>query len=64
MPDTSGWYTTSVLNGKISEIGNKVPDNSKYITNQEFSKLTAECFSARFKRANLVIKNDFDNKLK
>ena len=52
------------MNGKISEIGDKVLDNSKYITNQEFSKLTAECFSARLKRSNLVIKNDFDNKLK
>ena len=25
----------------ISKIGNKIPDNSKYITTQKFNKLTA-----------------------
>ena len=34
--------TTTVLNTKISEVENKIPDNSKYITTQEFNKLTGE----------------------
>ena len=28
--------TTTVLNTKISEVGNKIPDKSKYIATQEF----------------------------
>ena len=51
------------MNTKISEVENKVSDNSKYITTQEFNNLTAESFAARLKQANLVIKTDFDNKL-
>ena len=49
------------MNTKISEVENKVSDNSKYITTQEFNNLTAESFAARLKQANLVIKTDFDN---
>ena len=30
----------------------KIPDNSKYITTQEFKKLTAENFAARLKKAD------------
>ena len=48
---------------KISEVENKILDNSKYITTQEFNKLTAENFTARLKQADLVNKIDFDNKL-
>ena len=55
--------TTTVLNTKISEVENKIPDNSKYITTQEFNKLTADVFAARVKQADLVNKTDFDNKL-
>ena len=55
--------TTTVLNTKISEIENKIPDNSKYIFIQQCNKLTAENFAARLKQANLVSKTDFDNKL-
>ena len=51
--------TTTVLNKKISEVENKIPDHAKYITTQEFNKLTAECFEARLKQANLVNKSDF-----
>ena len=51
------------MNTKISEVENKVSDNSKYITTQEFNNLTAESFAARLKQANLVIKTDFDNKV-
>ena len=49
IPDTSGLVTTTVLNTKISKVGNKTRDNSKYITTQEFNKLTAENFTARLK---------------
>ena len=55
--------TATVLNTKISEVENKIPDHAKYITNQEFNKLMAENFAARLKQANLVNKIDFDNKL-
>ena len=29
--------TTTVLNTKISEVKNKIPENSKYVTTQEFN---------------------------
>ena len=55
--------TTAVLNTKISEVENKIPNHDKYITTPEFNKLTAENFTARLKQANLVTKTDFDKKL-
>ena len=55
--------TTCVLNTKISEVENKIPDHSKYITNQEFNKLMVENFAARSKQADLESKTYFDNKL-
>ena len=54
--------TTNVLNTKIREAENKIPDNSKYINNQEFNNVTRENFT-RLKQADLVNKTDFDNKL-
>ena len=63
IPDTSGSVTKTVLNTKISAVENKIPDNSKYNTTQEFNKLTVQNLAARFKQAELVNKNDFDNKL-
>ena len=54
--------TATFLNTKISEVENKIPDSSKYITTQELKK-TAENFAAKLKKANLVNKTDFDNKL-
>ena len=54
--------TTTVLNTKIVEIENKIPDHAKYITTQEFNKLIAENFAAILKQANLVNKVDFNNK--
>ena len=62
MPSTSGLVTTTYVNTKISEIENKIPDNSKNITTQEFNKLTAEIFAARLNQADLVKKTDFDKK--
>ena len=35
MPDKSGVVTTTVLNTKISEVENKIPDLAKYITARE-----------------------------
>ena len=55
--------STTVLNTKISEVKNEIPDNSKYITTQECNKLAAENFEARLKQANLMNKIDFDNKI-
>ena len=48
-PDTSSLVITTVLNTKISEVENEIPDNSKYITTQEFNKLRAENFAVRLK---------------
>ena len=63
IPDTSNLVTTTVLNTKISEAENKIFDQARYITPQEFNKLTAENFVARLKKANLMNKTDFDNNL-
>ena len=63
IPDTNSLVTTTILNTKISEIEKKIHDNSKYITTQELNKITAEYFAARLKKADLVNKIDFDNKL-
>ena len=51
---------TNALNTKVSEVDNKIPDNSKYINTQEFNKLTAEKFAARLKQADLS-QNTFVN---
>ena len=61
--NTSDLVAKTVLNTKISEVENKIHDGSKYITTQEFNKLTAENFAARLKQADLVNKTDFDSKL-
>ena len=53
----------SNIRDKISKVENKIPDNSKYITTQEFDKCTVENFVARLKQADLANKIDFDNKL-
>ena len=56
--------TTTVLNTKISEVENKIPNHDKYSTTPEFNKLTAENFTARLKQADQVTKTDFNNELK
>ena len=55
--------TTTILNTKSREIENKIPHNSKYITTQEFNKLTPENVAVRLKQTDLVRKTDFDKKL-
>ena len=54
--------TKTVLNIKISEVENKIPNHDKYITTPEFNNLTVENFPAILKQANLVTKTDFDKK--
>ena len=54
-------------NTKVSEIENKITinhDHDKYITTQEFNKLTSEHFTARLAQANLASKSDSDNLVK
>ena len=41
--------TTTVFNAKISEVLNEIPGHDKYITGQEFNKLTTENIAARLK---------------
>ena len=48
--------TATVLNAKISEVENKIPDHAKYITTEEFNNLTGENFATRLKQADLVNK--------
>ena len=55
--------TIIVPNTNICEVENKITDNSKYITTQEFNKLTAENFAARLQKVDSVNKTGFDNKL-
>ena len=43
IPDTSGLVTTTVLNTKISDVENKIPHNSQYLT----IKLSVENLAAR-----------------
>ena len=53
----------SVLNTETVEVENKIPDNSKYITPQEFNNFTTGNIAARLRQANLVRKTYFDNKV-
>ena len=54
IPNVSNLVKQSDYNTKISEIENKITtdhDHDKYITTQEFNKLTAEDFTARLAQA-------------
>ena len=50
---------------KIREIEKKLTDHNhdKYITTSEFNNLAAAVFDIRLKRASLVAKTNFDNKV-
>ena len=73
--NVSNLVKKSDYNTNISEIENEITtdrDHDKYITTQEFNKLTAEKLTVRLAQANLssrnyianfVKKKDFDNKL-
>ena len=61
------FFKRADYNTKISEIENKITtnhDHDKYITTQEFNKLTSENFTARLKLANLARKSDISNSVK
>ena len=49
IPDSS-LVTSAILNTKITEVENKIPVHAKYITTQEFNKLTTENFAARLNK--------------
>ena len=52
---------------KIIEIENKITtdhDHDRYITTQEFNKLTSEICTARLAQANLASKSDIVNFIK
>ena len=61
--DTSNLGKKADYDTKISEIEKKTTDNDhhKYVTTQEFNKLTSENFAARLKQANLATKTDVDD---
>ena len=61
--DTSSLVTATVLSTNIGDVEKTIPDLAKYISPYEFNKLTAEDFVIRLKRANLMSKTDFENKL-
>ena len=46
MTNTNSFVTKIVLNTKVSEVENKVRDNSKYVTTQQVNKLTTDNFEA------------------
>ena len=56
IPHTGSLVTATVLNTKISEVENKTPDHAKYITTEEFNRLTVKNFDARLEKTNLVAK--------
>ena len=67
IPNVSNLVKKTDYNTKISEIENKVTtdhDHDKYITTQEFNKLTSEDFTARLKKANLASEIDVANLVK
>ena len=53
-------------NTKANKIGKKVTDHDyvKYISTQEFNKLTSENIASRLAQTNLAIKNDIANFVK
>ena len=54
IPDTRNLMTATVFNTKVGEVENDISDNYKYISTQEFKKLTEERFAGKLKQANLV----------
>ena len=54
IPDTRNLMTATVFNTKVGEVENDISDNYKYISTQEFKKLTEERFAGKLKQTNLV----------
>ena len=64
IPNFSNLVKKTDHNTKISETENKSTtdhDHDKYITTQEFNKLTSRNFTARLKQTNLASKSDIAN---
>ena len=65
IPDVSSLVKNTDYDTKISDIEKKIANynHGKYITTQEFNKLTNEIFNARLAQENLIPKTDLDAKL-
>ena len=64
IPNVSNLVKKTDYDTKVNEIEKKTEhSHDKYITTQEFNKLTEENFTARLAQANLVKITYFDNKL-
>ena len=65
IPSVSSLVKKKVCDTKISELEKKLTDHKhdKYISTQDFNKLTAENFAARLPQANLITETDFEAKL-
>ena len=62
--DTNSLVKKADYNTKIAEIEKNIlyyDHNNKYITTQQFDRLSAENFTARLKQANLETKADIDD---
>ena len=57
MSDISDLVAKADCNARIEDIEKKLPDRGKYITTNDFHKLTKENFVERLKQANLASKN-------
>ena len=65
IPNVNKLVKKSDYNTNISEIENKITtDHDKYITSQEFNKLTSEHFIAKLVQANLESKSNITNIIK
>ena len=67
MPNVSNLVEKTDYRTKISEIENKITtdhDHDKYVTTQEFNKLTPENFTARLAQVNLVSISNIANFVK
>ena len=50
--------TSTFLNTKIGEVGNKAADYTKFITTPEFYTFAASLFATKLKQANLATNSD------
>ena len=67
IPNVSNLVKKNLAVTNINEIENKINtdhNTDKYITTQEFKKLTSKNVSARLTQANLASKNDIANSIK
>ena len=67
IPNVTTFVKKTDYDTKISEIENKITtdhDHDKYITTQEFNKLTSENVNTRLAQANLASKSDIANFIK